>query len=137
MPKRGILIIDDEEDFCQLVKRNLELIGDFKVEMATSGEKGIELAKKQKPDLILLDAMMPGMDGFKVLEKLKSDIYTIAVPVIMLTARGDETFKIKAARLCSEAYIIKPIEALELKTKIDEVLRKGGPDNMRIKANED
>ena len=124
MSKKKILIIDDEVAFCKLVKRNLELIGDFDVAITTDGEGGFSLAKKLKPDLILLDIMMPIMDGFKVLEKLKSDMNTIAVPVIMLTAKGDEASKVKAAQLYDEEYITKPIEAPELKTKIEEVLKR-------------
>lgn len=126
MSKKKILIIDDEADFCKLVKRNLELIGDFEVVIAGDGKQGFNSAKKLKPDLILLDIMMPRMDGFKVLEKLKSDMSTIAVPVIMLTAKGDEASKVKASELYDEEYITKPIEAPELKTKIEEVLRRSG-----------
>lgn len=126
MSKKKILIIDDEADFCKLVKRNLELIGDFEVVIAGDGKQGFNSAKKLKPDLILLDIMMPRMDGFKVLEKLKSDMNTLAIPVIMLTAKGDEASKVKAAQLYDEEYIIKPIEAPELKTKIEEVLRRSG-----------
>ncbi|TRZ48776.1 DNA-binding response regulator [bacterium] len=126
MTKKKILIIDDETDFCKLVKRNLELIGDFEVAIAGDGKQGFNSAKKLKPDLILLDIMMPRMDGFKVLEKLKSDMNTIAIPVIMLTAKGDEASKVKASELYDEEYIAKPIEAPELKTKIDEVLRRSG-----------
>jgi two-component system, OmpR family, alkaline phosphatase synthesis response regulator PhoP len=126
MSKRKILIIDDETDFCKLVKRNLELIGDFEVAIAEDGKRGLASAKKLKPDLILLDIMMPHMDGFKVLEKLKTDMNTIAIPVIMLTAKGDEASKIKAAQLYDEEYITKPIDAPDLKTKIEEVLKRRG-----------
>jgi DNA-binding response OmpR family regulator len=73
MSKKRILIIDDEENFCKLVKMNLELDVDFTVETATEGKKGIELAKKFKPDIIILDIMMPKMSGFEVLEKIKKD----------------------------------------------------------------
>ena len=65
MYKKRILIIDDEKDFCRLVKMNLELMGDFEVDIATNGKRGIFLAKKTKPDLVLLDILMPGMDGLK------------------------------------------------------------------------
>jgi two-component system, OmpR family, alkaline phosphatase synthesis response regulator PhoP len=126
MSKKKILIIDDETDFCKLVKRNLELIGDFEVAIAEDGKRGLASAKKLKPDLILLDIMMPHMDGFKVLEKLKTDMNTIAIPVIMLTAKGDEASKIKAAQLYDEEYITKPIDAPDLKTKIEEVLKRRG-----------
>ena len=126
MSKKRILIIDDEADFCKLIKLNLELIGDFEVAIAGDGIQGFNSAKNLKPDLILLDIMMPRMDGFKVLEKLKGDMNTMALPVIMLTAKGDEASKARAAQLYDEEYITKPIGAPELKTKIEEVLRRGG-----------
>lgn len=125
MYKKRILIIDDEKDFCRLVKMNLELTGDFEVDIATNGERGISLAKKTKPDLVLLDILMPGMDGFEVLERLKKDKDTMAIPVVMLTAKENEASKIKAMQLYDELYITKPIETADLKTKIEEVLKKG------------
>ncbi len=64
---KKILVIDDEEDFCYFVKQNLEAISNYKVITASKGKKGIQIARKEKPDLILLDIMMPGMDGFEVL----------------------------------------------------------------------
>jgi len=122
MSKKSILIIDDEADFCKLVKLNLELIGDFAVTIATDGKHGLALARTLKPNLILLDIMMTHMDGFQVLEKLKADEETMQIPVIMLTAKGDDASKMKASELYNEDYITKPIEALELREKITEVL---------------
>lgn len=126
MGKKRILIIDDEESFSRLVKRNLELTNDFEVDVAREGKEGIRLAKKIKPDLILLDILMPGMDGFSVLEKLKKGNDTITIPVVMLTAKGDEASKNKAAQLYDELYITKPIDAPELKAKIEKVLKRKG-----------
>lgn len=126
MIKKRILIIDDEEDFCELVRKNLELSSNFKVDTAISGKEGIKLAKAIKPDLILLDILMPGMDGFEVLKELKRDKDTAMVPVVMLTARKDDESKSKAAQLYDSGYITKPIEALDLKTEIEEVLRRRG-----------
>lgn len=126
MEKKRILIIDDEDDFCKIVKMNLESVGDFEVDIATTGKKGIVKALKEKPHLILLDIMMPGMDGFQVLEKLKKDYNTMSIPVVMLTAKEDEESKLKATQLYDEAYITKPVEASVLKTKIEEVLKRIG-----------
>jgi DNA-binding response OmpR family regulator len=106
------------------VKKNLELTDNFKVEIATRGKRGIKAAKKTKPDLILLDILMPGLDGFEVLEKLKKNQDTMTIPVVMLTAKGDETSRIKAMELYNEEYITKPIEASDLKTKIEKVLKR-------------
>ncbi|MBL7170482.1 MAG: response regulator [Candidatus Omnitrophica bacterium] len=119
-----ILIIDDEENFCKLVKMNLELLGDLSVTIATNGKMGIKLAKKTKPDLILLDMLMPGMKGLEVLERLKKDENTMAIPVVMLSAIGDEPSKTRAMELYDEEYITKPIDGPQLKAKIEEVLRR-------------
>jgi len=126
MVKRTILIIDDEKDFCMMVKKNLELSGKFKVTIETSAKKGLALVKKLMPDVIILDIMMPEMDGFKVLEKLKTSKDTISIPVIMLTAKADEESMLRAARLYNEEYIIKPIEAEDLEAKISDVLKRRG-----------
>ncbi|MBU1853366.1 MAG: response regulator [Candidatus Omnitrophica bacterium] len=124
MGKKRILIIDDEKDFCSIVKMNLENTGDFELSVATNGKKGLELAKKLKPDLILLDIHMPGMDGFEVLEKLKKNLDTIEIPVVILSALKDEETKLKAAGLYDDLYITKPIDAINLKAKILEVLER-------------
>lgn len=126
MEKTKILMIDDEQDFCKLVKMNLEQVGDYEVRVISNSKQGIKLAKKEKPDLILLDIMMPGVDGFKVLEVLKKDSATMAIPVVMLTAQLDDESKLKAMQLFDEGYLTKPIDTYELKTKIDEVLRRSG-----------
>ncbi|MDP2924505.1 MAG: response regulator [Candidatus Omnitrophota bacterium] len=126
MAKKNILIIDDEKNFCLLVKKNLELLGDFEVSIATDGKAGIKMAKAMKPHLILLDILMPGMDGFKVLEELKKSGDTIGISVVMLTAKEDSEAKFRAARLYDEEYIVKPIEDTELKTIIEKVLDRRG-----------
>ena len=124
---RKILIIDDEEDLTFFVKANLELAGDYEVEVATNGRDGIKLANRQKFDLILLDIIMPHMDGFEVLEALKKNKKTLAIPVVMLTAKGDDKSKTKAASLYDEDYIVKPVQIDFLKTKIDEALARREP----------
>ncbi|MGA1790023.1 MAG: response regulator [bacterium] len=122
MCRKKILIIDDEEDLCKVTKLNLEFVGDFEVNIATSGRKGVKLAKKIRPDLIILDLIMPGMDGFEVLKRLKKDKDTMEIPVVMLSARKDDIYKSKAFELYDEFYLEKPIGHLQLKTKIEEVL---------------
>ncbi|MCK9573470.1 MAG: response regulator [Candidatus Omnitrophica bacterium] len=126
MHKVKILIIDDEENFCKLVKMNLELDRNYIVEIAIDGKKGIDLAKKFKPNAIILDIMMPKMSGFEVLGKLKKDSKTIAIPVIMLSAKEDMDSQFKAAQLYDELYLVKPIDAHTLKGKIEEVLSRRG-----------
>jgi DNA-binding response OmpR family regulator len=124
MEKSKILIIDDEVDFGKIIKMNLEESGDFTVEIAKDGKTGIKLAQKIKPNLILLDVRMPGMDGFQVLEKLKKSNETLSIPVVMLSAMGDDFTKGKASELYGEEYITKPIDIQALKVKIKEILTR-------------
>jgi len=120
--KKKILVIDDEEDFCYFVKANLQLYEDNEVLTATSGKKGIQMAYKENPDVILLDIIMPGMDGFEILKSLKADTRTMHIPVIMLTARDDDESKMLASGLYSVDYLVKPVETNDLMSKIDKVL---------------
>ncbi|HDZ26426.1 MAG TPA: response regulator [Candidatus Aminicenantes bacterium] len=117
-----ILIVDDEEDFCYFVKKNLEAISNYKIIIATRGRKGIQIARKEKPDLILLDIMMPGIGGLEVLKKLKGNEKTQNIPIIMLTAKDEDKSRIKALGSFCDDYIIKPVENLVLKGKIHKVL---------------
>ena len=119
---REILIIDDEEDFGFFVKANLQMNDEFHVTVATEGKEGLKAAQEQRPDLILLDIMMPKMDGLKVLKKLKENKKTQQIPVIMLTAKNDEASINDAIGSYSEQYIIKPIEMATLESKIKNVL---------------
>ena len=121
---KKILIIDDEEDFCRVVKINLESQGNFNVDFATDGKKGIKLAKKIHPDLILLDICMPGIDGVEVLKILKKDMKTIKIPVVMLTALLDNLTKEKCSSEYDELYIEKPVDFVVLKEKINEVFNR-------------
>ena len=86
MNKKNVLIIDDEEDFCKLVKKNLEKTGEFQVYIAINGEDGIKLVRGIKPDLILLDIIMPGMDGTDVASLIRNDKDMKNIPIVFLTA---------------------------------------------------
>ncbi|MCQ9206167.1 MAG: response regulator [Omnitrophica bacterium] len=122
--KKRILLIDDEKDFCFFVKNNLKASEGFAVNCANDPDKGIRLARRQHPDLILLDIKMPKKDGFEVLSILKNDTKTLSIPVIMLTAIDDESARIKAARLYDEDYIAKPVDHALLKRAIKKVLTR-------------
>ena len=122
---KKILMIDDEKDICSLIKQNLELSGDHKVIIANNGKDGIAAAIHNKPDLILLDIIMPGLSGFDVLKKLKETEETTAIPVVMLTAVGTEEAKEKAMSLYNEDYLVKPVSTAVLRAKIEEVLSRG------------
>jgi len=120
--KNRILLIDDEENFCFFVKKSLEGNGDFSVTYTTNPDKGIKLAQRVHPDLILLDILMAKIDGFKVLEILKKNPKTLSIPVIMLTALGDEETRLKASALYNENYITKPVTYEMLRLQIEKTL---------------
>ena len=120
---RKILVIDDEEDFSFFVKKNLERLS-WKVLVASDGQRGLELARRNKPSLIFLDIMMPGMNGFEVLKNLKADKETFSIPVIMLTGREDEESQRLAASLQNQGYLVKPVEVEELHSRIEKSLAR-------------
>ncbi|MDD5129029.1 MAG: response regulator [Candidatus Omnitrophica bacterium] len=124
---KKILIIDDEIYFAKLVKMNLELGGDFKVEIAVKGYEGIKLAARLKPHLILLDLLMPDMNGLQVMEELKKDPKTAHIPLAMLSAKGDDATRKEVLRKDVDLFIAKPISAEDLKDKIIKIL-KGATD---------
>ena len=121
---KKVLMIDDEKEFCMVVKQNLEMKGDYKIEIATDGKSGISAALHHKPDLILLDIIMPGMGGFDVLRELKNNRETTSIPVIMLTAVGSDEAKEKALGLYDEDYVVKPVLLSDLDAKIRKVLSR-------------
>lgn len=121
---KKILMIDDEKEFCMVVKKNLEIKGDYTVEIATDGRSGISAAVHHKPDLILLDIIMPGMGGFDVLRELKNKQETTSIPVIMLTGVGGEAAREKALGMYDEDYIVKPVSLPDLNAKIRAVLSR-------------
>lgn len=121
---KKILLIDDEKDFGFFIKQNLDMTGEYSVTVATNGRDGISLAARLKPDLIILDVVMPEMSGFEVLRALKTTSATTSIPVVMLTAIDTEEAKEKALGLYNEDYIVKPVSVSELKTKIDNILAR-------------
>lgn len=124
--KTRVLIIDDEPDFCYFVQVNLQEEGSYEVLMANSAEEGLRMARQRHPDIILLDVMMPGMDGLELLKRLKKEAGTLSIPVLMLSAVTDPSFKQQAASLYDEAYIEKPVEIGTLKSRIETVLSQSG-----------
>jgi DNA-binding response OmpR family regulator len=124
MSTKKVMLIDDEENFCFLVKQNLEDTGQFSVEYANDPDQGLKLANKIIPDVILLDITMPEKSGLQVLESLKQNPKTMSIPIIMLTALSDEKTKLKASYLYGDDYIVKPVAFDVLKAKIDEVIER-------------
>lgn len=121
---KKILIIDDEKDFCYFIKQTIELMGPYQVVVATNGREGLSAASRHRPDIILLDVMMPAMDGLQVLESLKNNEATTSIPVVMLTAVDTDDAKESALELFNEDYIVKPVAISDLKAKIDDVLSR-------------
>jgi len=122
--KSRILTIDDDETSLWLLKETLTGKG-YEVLTAGSGEKGVAMAIKSKPDLILLDIMMPGMDGYETLSKIKGTQETKDIPVIMVTAEGHELNKKKASAMGVAAFITKPIDFEVLFKDIKRILPDG------------
>lgn len=119
-----ILVVDDEPDILNLLDYNLRKAG-FKVLSAKDGPEAIDTARQQRPDLILLDIMLPDMEGTEVLKRLKTFDTTRHIPVIMLTAKGEEVDKIIGFELGAEDYITKPFSPRELILRVRAVLKRG------------
>ena len=122
MSKRQILVIDDEKDIVSLLRYNLEKEG-HQVLSALTGEAGLEAARSKKPDLILLDLMLPGVDGLEVCRLLKSDSRTKQIPVIMLTAKGTEIDQVVGLELGASDYIAKPFSVKVLLARVKNIFR--------------
>jgi len=122
MEKNNILVIDDEVDLCATIKARLEGNG-FSVRTALSGSEGLALAKENHPDLIVLDLMMPGMDGFAVCKELKKDAQTTGIPVVALTALGDDEAVKNALAAGAQGYLMKPFETEPLLFTVREFLK--------------
>ena len=120
---KKLLVIDDEEYFCRAVKKAIEMKRDLQVLTATRGDEGLRLARTQKPDLILLDIVMPGMMGTQVAEELSQDPDTASIPVIFVTAivKKEETER-EMGFLGGRMFIAKPVVVDELLKKIDSLL---------------
>jgi two-component system, OmpR family, alkaline phosphatase synthesis response regulator PhoP len=126
MAKRTILIIDDEKDIIELVDYNLQKEG-FVVKWAGNGESGLEAAESDPPDLVLMDLMMPGMDGLEVCRRLRSDARTASIPIIMLTAKSGESDRVVGLELGADDYVTKPFSPRELSARVKAVLRRVSP----------
>ena len=126
MPKATVLVIDDETDLIELVRYNLEKEG-FGVKSAADGETGLTLAAQEQPDLILLDVMLPGIDGLEVCRTLRSQPRTAHIPLIMLTARGAEPDRVVGLELGADDYVTKPFSPRELTARVKALLRRLAP----------
>ena len=120
---KSILIVEDEADILQLIDWHLRSEG-YTTYTATDGNKGLDKAEAKIPDLILLDLILPGMDGLEVCKSLKKNSKTQNIPVVMLTAKGEEVDRIVGFELGADDYIIKPFSPRELILRIRAILRR-------------
>ena len=130
--KKTVLVVDDEKDIVDLIKYNLEKENEFDVLTAYNGKDAIEKAMEKKPDIILLDIMMPELNGFDVCKKLKAEKSTENIPVIFLTAKSNEIDEIIGLELGADDYIQKPVSPRKVIARIKSVIRRSGPDGATI-----
>jgi len=142
-----VLVVDDEPPILELVRYNLEREG-FEVVTASDGAEGLARARERRPDLIILDVMLPGMDGWEVCRRLRALPETAGVPIIFLSARGEEVDRVLGLELGGDDYVTKPFSPRELVARVkarlrprpvpreDEGVLVGGPVVMRVKEHE-
>lgn len=122
--KTKIVVIEDEADILEVINYNLSLEG-YEVSSALDGEEGLAIIKKEAPDLVLLDLMLPGLDGIEICRKLKADPAMHSVSVIMVTAKGEESDIVLGLGIGADDYVTKPFSPKELMARIKSVLRRG------------
>ncbi len=123
MPREKILVVDDEKDILELVEYNLAKNG-YRVSCVATGEEALKAARSQLPDLIVLDLMLPGVDGLEVCKTLKNDPKTAHISIVMLTAKGEEADIVTGLELGADDYITKPFSPRVLLARLRAVLRR-------------
>jgi two-component system phosphate regulon response regulator PhoB len=124
MNERTILIVEDEPDIARLVDFNARAAG-FRTMLAGDGYEALDLARKAAPDLVILDIMLPGLDGLGVLKAMRKEAALQAVPVVMLTAKSEEVDRVVGFELGADDYVVKPFSPRELILRIKAVLNRG------------
>ncbi len=127
-PKRRILVVDDERDIVELVRYNLTKNG-YDALVATDGTEALQIATRELPDLIILDLMLPGIHGTEVARRLKGDTRTAHIPIVMLTAKGEETDVVVGLTLGADDYVTKPFSIKILLARLATVLRRAESSN--------
>ena len=124
MSKEKILIVEDDKNISKLVKYNLEKAG-FECTVTITGEKALEVLDKEAIDLIILDIMLPEMDGFETCKQIKQDKRLSHIPIIMLTAKGEEVDRLVGFELGADDYVVKPFSPRELVLRVKAILKRG------------
>jgi len=119
-----VLVVDDERDILELVKYNLDKEG-YQVTVVATGEDALAATRTKMPDIVILDLMLPGVDGLEVCRRLKADPKTRSIPIVMLTAKGDEADVVTGLELGASDYVTKPFSPRVLTARIKAVLRRG------------
>ncbi len=126
MARGTVLVIDDERDLVELVRYNLEKEG-FRVISAFDGEAGVALASREQPDLVLVDLMLPGIDGLEVCGRLRANERTAGIALVMLTAKSSEPDRVVGLEMGADDYVTKPFSPRELAARVKAVLRRTSP----------
>jgi two-component system, OmpR family, phosphate regulon response regulator PhoB len=121
-----VLIVDDEHDLAQLIDFNLKAAG-FSTHVASTGETALSAAREQRPDLVLLDLMLPDMPGTEVCRQLRAGANTRDMLIVMLTAKGEEADRVRGFEVGADDYVTKPFSVRELVLRLKAILRRGGP----------
>lgn len=124
MSGRNVLVVEDEGDIAELVKYNLEA-AKFNVSVAENGDDGLRAIQETSPDLVLLDLMLPGLTGLEICARAKSDPKLQSIPIIMVTAKGEEEDIVKGLELGADDYVTKPFSPKILIARVEAVLRRG------------
>ncbi|MDX2079562.1 MAG: response regulator [Terrimicrobiaceae bacterium] len=119
----SVLVVEDESDVVDLLRYNLGRAG-FEVLIANTGNRGLELARQHRPDVIVLDLMLPGLSGHEVCRKLKADREMAGIPIVMLTAKGEPAERVKGLELGADDYVTKPFSPRELVLRVQGLLRR-------------
>lgn len=120
-----IAIVEDEANIVELIKYNLDREG-YRTISANNGRKGLELIRQELPDLVILDLMLPEMDGLSVCKQLRSDAQTKSIPIIILTAKSEEADRVLGLEMGADDYVTKPFSPRELVARVRAVLRRSG-----------
>lgn len=124
MKPKKVLVIEDEADIREVIEHNLSREG-YQVYSSSDGEEGLQLARKKAPDVVLLDLMLPGLNGLDVCRELKADPLTCSIPVIMVTVKGEESDIVLGLGIGADDYVTKPFSPKELVARVKAVLRRG------------
>lgn len=124
-----VLIVEDEAPLAEMLRYNLEAEG-YRVAHAQTGEEAEMMISEEQPDLVILDWMLPMVSGIELCRRLRTRLETRSIPIVMLTARGEETDRVRGLSTGADDYVVKPFSLLELKARVKTILRRAAPDRV-------